>query len=105
MARPRVHAAIAVGVAIAQVYRTGRLFPALAPFLTGVLIDVDHLIDLALFAIGGGRTIARVYLPLHGWEFLLALALAERGRLGRWTAGGMTLGYLAHLATDQLTNN
>ncbi|MBX6773210.1 MAG: hypothetical protein IRY83_15920 [Chloroflexi bacterium] len=103
MARPAVHLIVSTGLATLQWIRTGRLLPALAPFLTGFLIDADHLVDLARYQLGGRRTERRIVLPLHGWEYVPVLVLLER-ILGMRCAGGLLLGYLGHLSLDQVTN-
>lgn len=103
MARPIAHLLLSTGVATVQWIRTGRLGPTLAPYLTGFLIDADHLADLARYKYYGGKTQGKIYLPLHGWEYLALLVVVER-LLGRRLAGGLLLGYLSHLALDQLTN-
>ena len=105
MARPRVHLAVSLALAAVQYARTGRLRPALAPLLTGFLIDADHLLDHWLYNRFPEGASDRLVLPLHGWEYLPLLALAEPKLLGGATARGLLLGYLAHLLIDQATNN
>lgn len=103
MARPAAHLVVSTGLATLQWIRTGRRLPTIAPFLTGFFIDGDHLIDLARFKLSGQKSQRRIILPLHGWEYVPVLFLLER-LLGRRFAGSLLLGYLAHLALDQVTN-
>lgn len=103
MARPAAHLIVSTGLATLQWIRTGRLVPTVAPFLTGFFIDGDHLVDFARYKLSGRKNEQRIVLPLHGWEYVLALYLIER-LLGPRTAGGLTLGYLGHLGLDQVTN-
>jgi hypothetical protein len=103
MARPAVHFVATTGLAAVQLLRTGRLAPALAPYLTGFFIDADHFFEYFRFRLTGRRDQKMVVLPLHGWEFALGLYLAERA-FGRRLAQGLLLGYLLHLGIDQFTN-
>lgn len=104
MARPAAHVLLSTALAAIQWKRTGRFAPTIAPYVTGVLVDADHLTDLARFKLSGNATRGTIILPLHGWEYLVVLLLVER-ILGRRFAGGLALGYLGHLALDQVTNN
>jgi hypothetical protein len=90
-------------LAAVQWLRTGRLAPALAPFFTGFFIDGDHFYEFIRFRLTGRKEHKQVVLPLHGWEYALALLLAER-LFGRRLAYGLFLGYALHLGIDQLTN-
>jgi hypothetical protein len=103
MARPAVHLAASAGLAAVQWLRTGRIAPVVAPFLTGFFIDGDHFYEFVRFRLIGRQDQRKVVLPLHGWEYALALLLAER-LLGRRLAHGLLLGYLLHLGIDQFTN-
>lgn len=101
MARPRVHVAISAALAAVAWSRSHRLAPAVAPIVGGFLIDVDHLIDYAIYRrLGTGRLLV---LPLHGWEWVPIFALLER-RFAPSTRGMFTVGYVAHLLVDQVAN-
>jgi uncharacterized membrane protein len=65
---------------------------AVSSFITGVLIDVDHIIDYVIvhglhldmrnfFSFFYENRLQKVTLVLHGWEWLLLLALAA------WASG------------------
>lgn len=103
MARPAVHLVISTGLATLQWIRTGRAAPTLAPLVSGFLVDLDHSVELVRYRSSGRRAQGRVILPLHGWEFIPVFALLEK-LLGGRLAGGLLLGYVAHLVVDQLTN-
>lgn len=103
MARPAAHLMVSTGLATLQWIRTGRFAPTVAPILSGFLIDGDHLVDFVRYRLNGQKSEGRIILPLHGWEFVPVLLLLER-ILGRRFAGGLLLGYLAHLGLDQITN-
>ncbi len=68
------------------------------PLLAGaVLMDADHLIDLAYVRVTGDT--GRVFVPLHGLDVLAALAaLAAWRRSGPLAA--CALGVALHLAMD-----
>jgi hypothetical protein len=104
LARPRAHLAVSLGLAALQWLRTRRSLPTIAPLVSGFLIDADHLLDYYLHRSSPSGRSRRVFLALHGWEFLLLVALLEMGPLRRLSAHGLTLGWLAHLTLDQLTN-
>ena len=95
MPRPRYHAAVSLGVAALVVARTRRWRDALPVLVAGVLVDIDHLVDLAATR-ATGKT-EWIILPLHAWEWVFGL-LARRRRLTDGLAGGLA----AHLALDQL---
>ena len=101
MARPRVHL-LATAVVVGLLRRRLTWPQQLAVLATGVLIDADHLIDYLLFRQAGRRR--WVVLPLHGWEYGLALLLSDR--LGRWSglARAAALGLILHLLLDLATN-
>ena len=62
--------------------------------MAGVLVDIDHVVDLA---VNRGYVSPRfTILPLHAWEWVIAL-LTRRTRLADGLAGGLA----AHLALDQ----
>lgn len=69
----------------------------------GVLVDIDHTPDL-WWTLALGRRPVAVYL-LHGWEWIVGLAL-----LGLWTGFPWWLvavlaGYSLHVVTDHMFNN
>jgi len=103
VARPAVHLVVSTGLATLQWIRTGRLGPTLAPLASGFLVDGDHFFEFARYRLTGNRVAGQVVLPLHGWEFIPVVFLLER-LLRRRLAGGLLLGYVAHLVVDQLTN-
>ncbi|MCS7002304.1 MAG: hypothetical protein NZ518_05580 [Dehalococcoidia bacterium] len=99
MAKPIVHAVVSAGLAAAAYATTRRRDVAIAAWAAGVLIDVDHFVDLALVKATNSR--AWLVLPLHGWEFGVALLAAGARRPATLAAG---VSYLTHLAIDQAMN-
>ncbi len=88
---------------------------AVAAFLAGVLIDLDHFVDyIAEFGIRSDwrnffssfykGQYTRIYVVLHAWEWLLVLgAVSLLGDGNAWVAG-ILLGAIQHLVLDQLAN-
>lgn len=85
-------------------------------FLTGLLLDVDHLVDYLLHH-PRANTLAdlvdvcencrllRVVLPLHSWELLLLVPPALGLFPGQQVlVAGIALGLATHLLADQLSN-
>ena len=99
LALPRYHLLVsaALGGAAYAVTRSARA--AVAPLVSGFLIDADHLLDYALIRTAVGER--KILLALHGWEWLPAWLLADR-----WLGmrGALALGYATHLLIDQLSN-
>ena len=88
---------------------------ALGAFLTGVFMDVDHLLDYffhfglrldvkRFFQASYERQYKRVFIILHSWEWLPGFVL-----LAWWTGWnpwglGLLLGWIQHMALDQIVN-
>lgn len=96
MPKPRYHAAVSLGLAALVVARSRRWRDALPVLVAGVLVDLDHLFDLGVHRLRRGGPPEYLVLPLHAWEWVLAL-LTRRTRLSLGLAGGLA----AHLALDQ----
>ena len=95
MPKPRYHTAVTLGLAALVVARSRRWRDAVPILVAGVLVDVDHLVDLGVArAVGGPQYIV---LPLHAWEWVFGL-LARNDRAARNLAGGLA----THLALDQI---
>jgi hypothetical protein len=92
--RPRYHTALSLALAGLVVARTHRWRDALPVLVAGVLVDVDHLVDL--LANRASKQPSWIILPLHAWEWVLVL-LTRRTRMTDGLAGGLA----AHLALDQ----
>jgi hypothetical protein len=129
MARPRFHALVTAPVAWAAHRQWGPLSAA-GVLVTGVFIDLDHLVDYAWTRLRGARS--HYFAPLHGWELAAAVTvwsavalrnpearpllpdrlvrhrslqerLANRQTLGGLLAG-LAAGWLVHLAQDVVSN-
>jgi len=93
--RPRYHTALSLGLAALVVARSHRWRDALPVLVAGVLVDLDHVVDLVANRASSAPSWA--ILPLHAWEWVVAL-LARRSATSDGLAGGLA----AHLALDQM---
>lgn len=118
-----IHLAIHLGLVFAVAlylfikYRNYRLI--IISFLTGILIDIDHLVDYfywkgnfffsfkEFFAPAShALSTQKVIVFLHGWEYLLILFWLGK-KYFRKVPGALmalTLPYLFHLVLDQVTS-
>lgn len=118
--KPAIHLVTSAAGAMAVHSASGDAGAAAAFFAGGFLIDLDHLVDYcrALGPAEGVRSLAqaalddalaqrfrpaRLYLPLHGWEWA-ALLLASGGLWGAPWLLALGLGALMHLLLDQRGN-
>ena len=95
MPRPRYHTALSLALAGLVVARSHRWRDAVPVLVAGVLVDIDHLVDLV--ANRASKRSMWAILPLHAWEWVLALLTRRSGMTDR-LAGGLA----AHLALDQM---
>jgi hypothetical protein len=95
MPRPRYHAAVSLGLAALVAAQPRRWRDALPVLAAGVLVDLDHRVDLAVSRRGGRP--GYIILPLHAWEWVCGL-LAWRSRVTL----GLGAGLATHLALDPL---
>ena len=99
---PVGHTAISSAISAATWGVTGSPAAGGAALAVGVLIDIDHLVDLYQSWIN--RQPGKVYVLLHGWEYsitgllILGLVFSEPILLG------IVLGHLGHIATDHFHN-
>jgi hypothetical protein len=97
---PHKHIAISVAVGAAAWWGTGDPVAGAASLATGVLPDVDHIIDYSYYRWRGEH---RLILPLHAYEFALlgtVIALLESNNILGWAV----LSYFIHLLADQSEN-
>jgi hypothetical protein len=113
--RMEQHAAVSAACAagLYAIFRSWQM--ALSAFGAGVLIDLDHLLDVAreygihvplrrFFEICHERQLKSVVLILHGWEWVALCAV------GAWASGwnhwatGVFAGFALHMLLDQISN-
>ena len=100
--RPTGHAAISASLAVAVWAVTKSIPASVAAFVSGVFVDIDHLLDLVLLLRGRRRT--RVIIAFHAWEWVPVLVVAAA--MVRWNSIiiGIAVGLFGHLVADQLAN-
>lgn len=88
---------------------------AASSFITGVLIDIDHIADYVIgnslrfdlknfFSFFYDNKLQKVTLFLHGWEWLLLLALAAwASDWNLWVTGAL-IGWGQHMVFDRIFN-
>lgn len=109
------HIITSLGVSAASflVYRSRNA--ALASFLVGFLIDLDHIIDYIGahgFTFNWSRFneachekySGKLYLPLHSFELLAIFFLLFKGKARQPYRVGITVSVLTHLLLDQRCN-
>jgi len=97
---PHKHAIIATAVGVVGWWRTGEPATCVAALATGVLPDMDHIIDYTYYHWRGDH---RLILPLHGYEFgFFGAATALLAGSGILMVAALS--YLVHLLADQLEN-
>lgn len=109
------HIVVSIGVASATYLLYGEIAPAVASFLVGTLIDLDHVIDY-LYAHGKRwdwkkinaahheHVSGKLYVPLHSYELMILFFLLTLDHsLTPWRVG-ITMSLLAHFLCDQFCN-
>lgn len=97
---PHKHVIISIAIGTAGWWGTGDVAACIAPIIAGVLPDLDHIADYAYFR---QRSVHRLILPLHGYEYAL-LGVVAAWLTRNAVLGITTLSYLVHLLTDQQEN-
>ena len=109
------HLALSAAGSAVLLLATGSPAAALAFSAAGVLVDADHVVDywretglnfrrqdfLDHFSV---HQPAHLVLPLHGWEWPLALAVAGLALGGPLWVQAAAAGWLLHLGLDQRYN-
>ena len=99
---PLGHTTVSVGIGAGVWAATGS--PAAVPVAaaTGVLIDVDHLLDYFNWYVR--KDIRYLFLAFHAWEYgFVALALVLTLRYDPLLLAA-ALGYLGHIVSDHFAN-
>ena len=97
---PHKHALISAAVGAIGWWATGEPAAGGAALTTGVLPDIDHIVDYSYYRWRGEH---RLILPLHAYEFAL-LGTAVTLLSGNKILGVAVLSYFIHLLADQAEN-
>ena len=100
--KPVGHSIVSAGLGVCLWAFTNSIWAAVITFLSGILIDADHLLDLILVIRASRRT--RVIIFLHAWEWALALLLAASLLSWNPIVTALAIGVSGHLLTDQIAN-
>jgi len=109
------HIITSAGVSLATYHRYRSPGAAVASFLAGWLIDLDHIVDYvrahgwrpnwARFCAANHEDYSgKLYLPLHSFELLALFYLLFRGPQRQPFRVGISLSILTHLLLDQRCN-
>lgn len=109
------HVITSAGVSLATYGRYRSTNAAVATFLAGFLIDLDHIFDyvkahgwkISWFHFNEAcheKYSGKLYLPLHSYELLALFFILFRGPALQPFRVGITLSILTHLLLDQKCN-
>ena len=98
---PHKHAIISTAIGAIGWWTTGDVRAGIAAVTAGVLPDIDHVVDYSYYR---WRGVHRLILPLHGYEYAGAGAIAGLVLRNRVLLAA-SLSYLAHLLADQTENH
>ncbi len=100
--KPPGHALVSLPIGAVVWAATKSPYSMLAAFLTGVMLDLDHLVEYYWWFVRGDNT--RVFYFFHSYELVVPAALA--GYFSGWDplVVGASAGFLGHLAADQIVN-
>jgi len=109
------HITISTGISAVVYHLSGSLGLTLVSFLSGILMDLDHVVDYALhhgrkfdirdfFSFFAEERYKRLMLIFHGWEWLIGLLFLSW--LTKWNVliTGIFIGFSQHLLMDKLYN-
>lgn len=109
------HIVTSAGIGLASYYRYKSPPAAIASFLAGWLIDLDHIVDYVrahgwrlnwskFHEACHEKYSGKLYLPLHSYELLALFFVFFRGGARQPYRVGITLAVLTHLLLDQRCN-
>ena len=100
--KPPAHAAISLAIGGVLWATTKSPYSAVAALATGVLVDLDHLLEYYRWFVKEDHS--RVVYFLHSYELVVPALLA--GYLSGWDPLilGVSMAFIGHLLTDQIAN-
>lgn len=114
--KPEYHIIISLALSTLFYLFTQSSWGALALFLSGFMIDLDHVIDFWIsekkmpwnvrefFDHFYRKRYSKTYILLHSLEFFPLIFVGFYGIFGKTIAWGIIIGMLSHLTVDYLTN-
>ena len=99
---PVGHSAISTVIGVSVWAVTGSPLAGGVAAATGVLVDVDHLVDLYQSCIRLKRN--QVIVPLHGWEYSIIGILVLCFVFYHPVFLALVIGHLSHVTTDHFHN-
>jgi len=99
---PIVHATVSLSVGVTAWAVGGSPLAVPVSVAAGVLPDLDHLIDY-LDSLDAGRP-RHMFRPFHAWEYVFLASIVALGLYSNQLFLVAVLGYLSHIAIDQLSN-
>ena len=102
MPGPVAHTAVSATIGGAVWAATGQPLAMPVAFATGVLVDVDHVLEYYLWYVRKDRR--RALLVFHGWEYSLTALGVVLAVAFSPLALAAVLGHLGHLALDTAFN-
>lgn len=110
--KSRYHILLSLIISITLFIMVKDLFAAITCFISGVFIDVDHLVDYWMLTGKLTRSTSElmetiepydlIFIPLHSWEILLTLMLLTPLYPILY---GSTIGFLFHMIADLAFNH
>ena len=100
--KPPGHAVISLTIGGVLWATTKSPYSLVAAFVTGVMIDIDHLVEYYWWFVKEDQS--KAWLFLHSYELVVPAFLA--GYFSGWdpVVLGISLAFLGHLLTDQVAN-
>ncbi|MBT6046711.1 MAG: hypothetical protein HON76_09865 [Candidatus Scalindua sp.] len=111
--KSHVFASIVFSTLFFMVFRSWKI--SVSSFLSGVLIDIDHIMDYyreyginlrikQFFKVCHNQKLSRTWLIFHSWELLAILSIcASLMSWDPWIVG-LTIGFAQHIVLDQIFN-
>ena len=100
--RTKGHLLISSGLGTVYGAATGEPLAGVAVLGVGTLMDLDHTLDWYNWLYRGDRD--HVLYLLHSWEYLLLALVLVTFPWNLVLIGGILVGFISHLLTDQVTN-
>lgn len=120
--RPEIHAAVSFSLGVVFWLFTKSVYAGFLCFLSGILIDADHILEYAIHHRSKGFSVRKIcqacrdtskqegelkfpklYLFLHSWELVIISCIAAAYTKNIYLAA-IAMGYTSHLVLDSTKN-